>query len=133
MSFDLDEFLRGARLGRYRLPGPESQPEPVPRPLAPEPALPLLSSAPAVVVSELGPPDAPRLLAELEQAAAALCGAAFAAVAPGLARAAFLVGVAFGPGADAADAAAQAEARAELPGALDDVEDLLEACALLSR
>ena len=39
MSFDLDEFLRGARLGRYRLPGPESQPEPVPRPLAPEPAL----------------------------------------------------------------------------------------------
>lgn len=131
MSFDLDEFLRGARLGRYRLPGPESLPEPVPRPLATEPAPPL-PSEPAVLIrdKELGPPDAPRLLAELEQAAAALCGAAFAAVAPGLARAAFLVGVAFGPGPDAA---AQAEARAALPGALDDVEDLLEACALLSR
>ncbi|MFO0575972.1 MAG: hypothetical protein U1A78_18385 [Polyangia bacterium] len=130
MAFDLDEFLRGARLGRYRLPGPDSQPEPVPRPLAPEITRPPLPSEPAAAVSELGPPDAPRLLVELEQAAAALCGAAFAAVAPGLARAAFLVGVAFGPGPDAA---AQAEARAELPGALDDVEDLLEACALLSR
>jgi hypothetical protein len=128
VSFDLDEFLRGARLGRYRLPGPESQPEPVPRALVPEPA-PAPAPAPPPPPA-LGPADAPRLLAELELASAALCGAGFAAVAPGLARAAFLVGVAFGTGPDAA---AQAEARAALPGALDDVEDLLEACALLSR
>jgi hypothetical protein len=129
MPFDLDEFLQGARLGRYRQPAPETQPEPVPRP-------PLVSYEPLPVaaapeVSELTPADAPRLLRELEEQAAALCGAGITAVEPGLLRVRELLDAAFGAGD--ADPEAQLAAQAALPAALDDVEDLMEACALIAR
>lgn len=129
MPFDLDEFLQGARLGRYRQPAPETQPEPVPRPpLATYEPLPV--SAQREVV-ELTPADAPRLLRELEEEAAILCGAQIVAVAPALSRVRTLIDAAFGAGI--ADAEAQLAAQAALPRALDDVEELMEACALNPR
>lgn len=129
MPFDLDEFLQGARLGRYRQPAPETQPEPVQRaPLVTYEPLPVSAQHEAV---ELTPADAPRLLRELEDEAAVLCGAQFIAVAPALARVRALIDVAFGAGI--ADAEAQVAAQASLAEALDNVEDLMEACALSPR
>lgn len=129
MPFDLDEFLHGARLGRYRQPAPETQPEPVPRPpLSSYEPLPVSAQPEAV---ELTPADAPRLLRELEEEAAILCGAQITAVAPALARVRALIEAAFGAGP--ADAEAQLAAQAALTGALDTVEDLMEACALNPR
>lgn len=132
MPFDLDEFLQSARLGRYRAPQPETQPEPVARPkVSPVAIVPAPVSAEPLPPPELGPADAPRLLAELEQAAAMLCGTRISVVSPALAQLGFLVSTAYF--VPAMDAEVQAEARAALPAALDDVEDLLEACALIAR
>lgn len=129
MPFDLDEFLQGARMGRYRQPVPESQPEPVPRPpLSTYEPLPVSAQLDA---AELTPEDAPRLLRELEEEAAVLCGAQITAVVPALARLRALIDAAFGAGP--ADAEAQLAAQAALAGAMDNVEDLMEACALNPR